>query len=90
MNASSLEGYLFPDTYYLYHDSLPNEIINILLTEFWKQFDENLQNRANQLGFSVHVVVTLASIIEGEAMLDRERKTISSVFHNILKIIMKN
>ena len=60
LNASSLEGYLFPDTYYLYHDSLPNEIIDILLAEFWKQFDENLQNRANQLGFSVHEVVTLA------------------------------
>ena len=89
LNASSLEGYLFPDTYYLYHDSLPNEIINILLTEFWKQFDENLQNRANQLGFSVHEVVTLASIIEGEAMLDSERRTISSVYHNRLKINMK-
>ena len=89
MNASSLEGYLFPDTYYLYHDSLPNEIIDILLTEFWKQFDENLQNRANQLGFSVHEVVTLASIIEGEAMLDSERRTISSVYHNRLKINMK-
>ncbi len=89
LNASSLEGYLFPDTYYLYHDSLPNEIIDILLTEFWKQFDENLQNRANQLGFSVHEVVTLASIIEGEAMLDSERRTISSVYHNRLKINMK-
>ena len=89
VDASSLEGYLYPDTYYLYHDSSPEEIINILITEFWNQFDENLQNRANQLGFSVHEVVTLASIIEGEAMLDSERSTISSVYHNRLKINMK-
>ena len=89
VDASSLEGYLYPDTYYLYHDSSPEEIIDILLTEFWKKFDENLQDRANQLGFSVHEVVTLASIIEGEAMLDSERSTISSVYHNRLKINMK-
>ena len=89
VDASSLEGYLYPDTYYLYHDSSPEEIIDILLSEFWKKFDENLLDRANQLGFSVHEVVTLASIIEGEAMLDSERSTISSVYHNRLKINMK-
>jgi UPF0755 protein len=89
VDASSLEGYLYPDTYYLYHDSSPEEIIDILLSEFWRKFDENLQDRANQLGFSVHEVVTLASIIEGEAMLDSERSTISSVYHNRLKINMK-
>ena len=89
VDASSLEGYLYPDTYYLYHDSSPEDIIDILLSEFWKKFDENLQDRANQLGFSVHEVVTLASIIEGEAMLDSERSTISSVYHNRLKINMK-
>ena len=89
VDASSLEGYLYPDTYYLYHDSSPEEIIDILLSEFWRKFDKNLQDRANQLGFSVHEVVTLASIIEGEAMLDSERSTISSVYHNRLKINMK-
>ena len=89
ISAKTLEGYLYPNTYYIYHDSTPKEIIDILLQEFWNQFDKNLQDRANQLGFSVHEVVTLASIIEGEAMLDSERKTISSVYHNRLKINMK-
>lgn len=89
INAKTLEGYLYPNTYYLYHDSSPEEIIDILLQEFWNQFDKNLQDRANQLGLSVHEVVTLASIIEGEAMLDTERETISSVYHNRLKINMK-
>ena len=89
ISAKTLEGYLYPNTYYIYHDSTPKEIIDILLKEFWNQFDKNLQDRANQLGFSVHEVVTLASIIEGEAMLDSERETISSVYHNRLKINMK-
>ena len=89
ISAKTLEGYLYPNTYYIYHDSSPEEIIDILLQEFWNQFDKNLQDRANQLGFSVHEVVTLASIIEGEAVLDSERETISSVYHNRLKINMK-
>ena len=89
ITGKSLEGYLYPDTYYLYHDSSPGEIIEILLSEFWKRFDKNLIDRTNQLGFSVHQVVTLASIIEGEAMLSSERKIISSVYHNRLKINMK-
>ena len=89
INATSLEGYLHPETYYLYHDSSPEEIIDILLNEFWKKFDKTLQDRANQLGFTVHEVVTLASIIEGEAMLSSERTTISSVYHNRLRINMK-
>ena len=45
--------------------------------------------RTNELGFTVHEVVTLASIIEGEALLDQERVTISSVYHNRLKKRMK-
>jgi len=89
ISAKTLEGYLYPNTYYIYHNTTPKEIIDILLKEFWNQFDKNLQDRANQLGFSVHEVVTLASIIEGEAMLDSERETISSVYHNRLKINMK-
>tara|TARA_S200000501_G_scaffold225163_1_gene211066 strand:- start:6701 stop:7690 length:990 start_codon:yes stop_codon:yes gene_type:complete len=89
IEATSLEGYLYPNTYYFYYDSSPKEIINTFLKQFWRKFDENLVNRANELGLSVHEVVTLASIIEGEAMLDGERSTISSVYHNRLKINMK-
>jgi UPF0755 protein len=87
--GSSFEGYLYPNTYYFYYDTSPEDIIDTLVSQFWKEFDENLISRANELGLSVHEVVTLASIIEGEAMLDNERSTISSVYHNRLKINMK-
>jgi len=89
IDGSSFEGYLYPNTYYFYYDSSPEDIIDTLVSQFWKEFDENLISRANELGLSVHEVVTLASIIEGEAMLDNERSTISSVYHNRLKINMK-
>tara|TARA_B100000214_G_scaffold249705_1_gene183463 strand:+ start:371 stop:1357 length:987 start_codon:yes stop_codon:yes gene_type:complete len=89
IQSNSVEGYLYPSTYYFYHNTSPQEVINTLLSEFWKQFDIKLQNRAIELGFTVHEVLTLASIIEGEAMLNDERAIISSVYHNRLKINMK-
>ena len=89
IQSNSIEGYLYPSTYYFYHNTSPEEVIDTLLSEFWKRFDKNLQNRAIELGFTVHEVVTLASIIEGEAMLNDERATISSVYHNRLKVNMK-
>jgi UPF0755 protein len=89
IKGSSLEGYLYPNTYYFYNDTSPQDIVDTFVSQFWRKFDEKLVNRANELGLSVHEVVTLASIIEGEAMLDSERSTISSVYHNRLKINMK-
>ena len=87
--GSSLEGYLYPNTYFFFNDTSPADIVDTLVSQFWIEFDQKLLNRANELGLSVHEVVTLASIIEGEAMLDSERSTISSVYHNRLTINMK-
>ena len=89
ISGSSLEGYLYPNTYFFFNDTSPTDIVDTLVSQFWIEFDQKLLNRANELGLSVHEVVTLASIIEGEAMLDSERSTISSVYHNRLKINMK-
>ena len=89
ISGSSLEGYLYPNTYFFFNDTSPEDIVDTLVSQFWIEFDQKLLNRANELGLSVHEVVTLASIIEGEAMLDSERSTISSVYHNRLTINMK-
>ena len=89
IQASSLEGYLFPDTYYFFKDTSSREVLNIMISEFWKNFNKKLIERTNELGFTVHEVVTLASIIEGEALLDEERVIISSVYHNRLNKRMK-
>ncbi len=83
-----LEGFLFPDTYEVYVDSTPHEIIDKMLSRFDELFTEEFYNRANELGYSVKDIVTLASIIEREALLDSERTVVSSVFHNRLNIDM--
>jgi UPF0755 protein len=80
-----LEGYLFPDTYEIYKDTTSEAIIGKLLERFDAVFTEEYRNRAKELNMTIDQVITLASIIEREAKLDSERKTISAVFHNRLK-----
>lgn len=80
-----LEGYLFPDTYEIYKDTTAEAIIDKLLGRFDRIFTEEYRNRAKELNMTIDQIITLASIVEREAKLDSERKTISAVFHNRLK-----
>jgi UPF0755 protein len=83
--APTLEGYLFPETYYFPKSATPDEIIASMLQRFRTHFPSQWENRAAELGMSVHEAVTLASIIEKETAEPSERPLISSVFHNRLK-----
>ena len=81
---NKLEGYLFPDTYEVYKGASEEEIINKMLAKFDASYNDDLKKRAKELGMTTDEVINLASIIEREAKLDSERKTISAVFHNRL------
>ena len=85
VEAPSLEGFLFPNTYYFEWGMSEEQIIRTMVAEFWKRYDDTLRRRAEELGLSLLEVVTLASIIEGEAMVDSERTVISAVYHNRLR-----
>jgi UPF0755 protein len=85
IDAQTFEGYLFPDTYYFTKDATAEKIISSMVKRFWSVFKPEWKNRAKTLGFTIHQVVTLASIIEKEAGVAIERPVISSVFHNRLK-----
>ena len=89
INSNSLEGYLFPDTYKVFEGDNPRSILNLLINTHKKFWTETYINRAKELNLSVHEIVTLASIIEGEAIYDSERSKISGVYHNRLKLGMK-
>jgi len=82
---SSLEGYLFPNTYHLLREMNSEEIIQMMVQQFKKVFNDDWSRRASELGMSLREVVTLASIIEKEASLPEEKPLISAVFHNRLK-----
>lgn len=81
----TLEGYLFPDTYHLFREMDPEEVIQMMVHQFKKVFGPDLANRTSELGISEREVVILASIIEKETPLPEEKPLISAVFQNRLK-----
>jgi UPF0755 protein len=83
--ARNLEGYLFPDTYKYSSKTTPSDLIQLMVKRFEEVFAPDWVARANQLGLTVHQVVTLASIIEEEAKVPDERPHMASVFFNRLK-----
>ncbi|MGQ9646298.1 MAG: endolytic transglycosylase MltG [Thermodesulfobacteriota bacterium] len=84
-SVSSVEGYLYPNTYHLMKEMSPEEIIQIMVQQFQRVFNRDWIQRASQLGMSQREVVILASIIEKEASLPEEKPIVSAVFHNRLK-----
>lgn len=86
LETKSLEGYLYPDTYlFLESENDPKEILKQIVLEFHRVFDDNLRERAKEIGLTVNEVLTMASIIEGEAIFNSERAIISAVYYNRLK-----
>ncbi len=85
IKAKSLEGYLFPDTYFFPKNISSKKIIINMVEHFNKIFTKKWKLRAQNMGFSVHDIVILASIIEKETGDTSERPIIASVFHNRLK-----
>ena len=83
--GSTLEGYLFPDTYHVFREMDPEEVIQTMVHQFKKVFGPDLVRRASELGISEKEAVILASIIEKETSLSEEKPLISAVFHNRLK-----
>jgi len=88
-DAPNLEGYLFPETYRFAKGTPSEEIVAAMVFQFTKVFAQEWIERAVELGMSIRDIVTLASLIEKETSLREEKKIISAVFHNRLKIGMK-
>jgi UPF0755 protein len=89
IEADSLEGYLFPNTYSFPRGISATEIVQQMVNQFWQVMTPDRQQEIRQQGFTVHQIVTLASIVEKEAKAPAERELISAVYHNRLKINMK-
>lgn len=85
----NLEGFLFPDTYVIKKDASEHEIIDVMLRRFDDVFLDSYYDRMKEQEMDLNQIITLASIIEKEAAVDRERKLVSSVFYNRLDINMK-
>lgn len=85
----SLEGYLYPDTYFLSKTMSLDEVITKMVKRGQPEWTAKEDARARELGLTRHQVMTLASMIEKETGAPQERPMISSVFHNRLKKKMR-
>jgi UPF0755 protein len=89
INAPTLEGYLYPETYMISMIDGEERIVDMMVHRFLTVFDKSMQDRAAALKMSMEEVVTLASIIEKETGTHDDPKLISSVFHNRLEKHMR-
>lgn len=83
--AANLEGYLFPDTYFIDSDTSADEIVKQMVARFREVWNTRLKLQAVMRRVSAHDAVTKASIIETEAKLKSERPLIASVVENRLR-----
>jgi UPF0755 protein len=84
--ASSVEGYLFPDTYFFEERYPSEEVVQVLVNNFFKRFEEIAGDSLSAQ--EVFERVTLASIVEREYRLAEEAPVMASVFLNRMEIDM--
>ena len=78
-----LEGYLYPETYYITGEITPKSVTKLLL-EFTDKKLSSLTEEMNDLGLSAHEFITLSSVVQSEALHDKDMPTIAGVFVNRL------
>lgn len=84
--ADTYEGFLFPETYFFRKGERPLKIVSKVLSEFRARFSSEWESRAREIGFSPYEVVILASIVEKETSLPRERPIVAGIFIKRLKL----
>lgn len=85
VQAPTLEGYLFPDTYHFSRYTPPESIIRTFVNRFHEMVTSDFKDRARIMGMTLREVLTLASVVEKETGLAAERPLVSGVFHNRLR-----
>lgn len=82
---ASLEGFLFPDTYQISTETNALQLLNIMLQNFDRRMSPDMRQNIATRGLTIPEAVTVASIVEREAVLPDEQPTIASVFLNRLE-----
>lgn len=82
---ATLEGFLLPETYRLPEDPGAADLLTRMLETFEARVTPEMRIAATNRGLNVYELVSLASVVEREAVLDEERPIIAGVFHNRLE-----
>ncbi|MEJ7747701.1 MAG: endolytic transglycosylase MltG [Candidatus Limnocylindrales bacterium] len=78
----SLEGFLWPASYRVLPDTTPEELVRLMLDKFIEDVGERRLDVPTERGLGFYDVLSLASIVEREAVLDEERPRIAGVYQN--------
>jgi UPF0755 protein len=84
-NAENLEGFLFPDTFELKPNAPVADLVQLQLQDFRRRIKGVDMSYAKSKNLTVYDVVTIASMVEREAMIDEERPLVAAVIYNRLK-----
>lgn len=82
------EGFLFPDTYEFSNDSSPEDIMKRMVDEFDSKLTPEVRQKMKERNLTIHEMVTLASLVEKEALFKDDMPIIAQVFYKRLKINM--
>ncbi len=85
IEADTLEGYLFPETYTMDSQTGSRQLIRAMVAQLERELTPELLARADELGLDRHQFLTLASIVQKEAGSDQEMPLVAAVFHNRLR-----
>lgn len=85
----SVEGFLFPDAYTVERTLTSEELVTLMLENFEQKLTGDLRKGFERQGLSIYEAVTLASIVEREAVAESDMPLIASVFYNRLAVDMK-
>lgn len=85
IRGDSIEGYLFPDTYFFNRSMTTRQIMRIMVERFWSKISPEMINQAAEKGLNTHQFVTFASLVGKESGYSAEKPMIAAVFYNRLK-----
>ncbi len=85
IEEESLEGFLFPDTYYFNRKTVPEKILRRMVVRHSRIISPEIKKEAKQKGMTIKEVIILASLVEKETARNFEKPLIAAVFLNRLK-----
>jgi len=85
INQNSVEGFLYPDTYFIPYNISAYKIINLMIENFYNHINQDYIKKLKKSYGSIEKAIIIASLVEWEAQVDYERPIIAGVFLNRLK-----
>ena len=89
LSASTAEGYLMPDTYFFYWGTPAETVLREMSALFLKFYDQKKKKSTSVINLTPYEAIILASLVEGEARVDKDRAIVAGLYLNRLKRGMK-